>query len=46
MPVIHINQAPACTVGTNKQRHTDAQKARASALKRYGSFEYGVFIKC
>ncbi|AGH42743.1 hypothetical protein C427_0633 [Paraglaciecola psychrophila 170] len=29
-----INQVLACTVGTNKQRHTDAQKARASALKR------------
>jgi hypothetical protein len=32
----------ACTVGTNKQSHTDAQKARASALKRYTFLENGV----
>jgi hypothetical protein len=37
--VIKINQVLACTVGTNKQSHTDAQKARASALKRYVSVQ-------
>jgi hypothetical protein len=34
MLVIHINQLPARTVGTNKQIMADAQTARAAYSKR------------
>jgi hypothetical protein len=34
MPVIHINQAPACTVGTNKHSHPTPNYG-AAAVNRY-----------
>jgi len=36
MPVIHINQAPACTVGTNKHSHPTPNYG-AAAVNRYAA---------